>query len=178
MEKLLEKISSYEILNNLIPGSLFGILLPFFVPVVYPGWSSLEKLIIAYIAGIIISRFGSLVITPLFLKCKFITHSLYENYIVASERDNKIDIFNSTSNMYRSLLSAFILLGVSCVLYRIQVYFAIPQSIFIFSGLLTLIILMAYAYKKQTQFVSKRVDHHTKNDPNLTPTHTNANAQV
>ena len=166
MEKFFDKLSSYEILNNLIPGSLFGILLPFFVPVEYPNWSGLEKIVIAYVAGVIISRFGSLLMSTISKNTNLISDYTYENYIVASERDKKIEILNSTGNMYRSLLSVFILLGAAWILHHTQIRLAIPQTVFNVIGLIALIILMMYAYKKQTKFICKRVNHHTTSGSN------------
>lgn len=175
MEKFFDKLSSYEILNNLIPGSIFGILLPHFVPIVYPNWSGLEKIIIAYVVGVLISRFGSLLMSVIAKNTALIPEYSYQKYIVASEKDPKIEILNSTGNMYRSLLSTFILLGASWILYRMQMIIKFPLIILISVGVVALIVLMFLSYKKQVDFISKRVDYLTKTDPNLTPTHTDAN---
>ena len=62
MESLLEKISSYNILNNLIPGAVFVFLGKLLDIISLPLDGIVESIFIYYFCGMIISRIGSLVI--------------------------------------------------------------------------------------------------------------------
>lgn len=90
MEKVLEKISSYNILNNLIPGGAFVWLcescgIPFFTLTS----SIIEKLFVYYFCGMIMSRVGSLVIEELCKKAKIITYASKQDYVEAEKKTSK-----------------------------------------------------------------------------------------
>ena len=75
MEVLLEKISSYNILNNLIPGAIFTFAFKFLYVINMDDYSVIEKLILYYFIGMILSRIGSLIIEPLFIKLKIVSNA-------------------------------------------------------------------------------------------------------
>ena len=110
MNDLLSKISSYNLLNHLLPGALFG----YWIESRYSLNSSTDiitKIFIYYFLGIIIGRIGSLAIFPI-LKClKIIKFEDYGAYIEASKADKTIQVLSETNNQYRTLISLLIIIS-------------------------------------------------------------------
>ena len=67
-------------------------------------------LFLYYFIGLIISRIGSLILEPFLKLIKFVRFADYEDYVMASKSDPKIDLFSEQNNMYRTLCSLFIML--------------------------------------------------------------------
>ena len=64
IESLLEKLSSYNLLNNLLPGAIFCYLLKTIVNIDISN-NIVEDLFVYYFIGMIISRIGSIIIEPI-----------------------------------------------------------------------------------------------------------------
>ena len=62
LKPIIEKISSYNIFNNLYPGILFIYLLKFMfgINILSDNW--FENLIVFYFVGMVLSRIGSIII--------------------------------------------------------------------------------------------------------------------
>ena len=65
-----DKLDSYQILSNLLPGAFFVTMVKLFYGIDLTGWNVGEIVITYYFVGFIISRFGSLVLEPLLKKVK------------------------------------------------------------------------------------------------------------
>jgi len=156
MEKLLEKLTSYNLFNYLLPGIIFSVLLE-----KTTNYSIIHKDVIieaflAYFLGLIISRVSSLVIEPLLKKVKFVKFSDYKDFVSASEHDKKIELLSESNNMYRVFISLFFIL-IIIVLYErfLQEILSGYTSYIVISGLL---ILFLFSYRKQTQYITKRIE--------------------
>lgn len=107
MEKLLaqivEKISSYNIVNNLYPGILFVYVLKimFETDLLLNNW--FENLIVFYFVGMVLSRIGSIIIEPVMKKIKIIKYAPYQDYVKASSIDPLVATLSETNNTYRTL---------------------------------------------------------------------------
>ena len=111
MKELLDKLSSYNIFNYLLPGILFAALATRFTSYQLLQSDIVIGVFIYYFVGMVVSRFGSLVLEPLLKQWSFIKFAPYEDFVVASQADSKIDILSEQNNMYRTLCSLFLLLG-------------------------------------------------------------------
>ena len=111
MESLLEKISSYNILNNLIPGAVFVFLGKLLDIISLPLDGIVESIFVYYFCGMIISRIGSLVIGGIFERLKWIKYASKAEYVAAVKKDARIESLLETSNMYRTCASLFLTLG-------------------------------------------------------------------
>ena len=162
MENILEKLSSYNILNNLLPGVVF---IYFWDKVFLTMKFSLSQhdiitsIFLYYFFGMILSRVGSLVIEPLFITCKIIPHyKTYPEYLEASRIDKKITELVETDNLYRTMIATFLLLFIIKLL-----YYSICNSDYIFYKdiilyiLFILTIIFSLAYRKQTNIIIKRI---------------------
>lgn len=157
----LEKLSSYNLVTSLIPGWLllealraFG--LPFVDSSQLATWLAL-----AYVLGLVSSRIGSLVISPLlkyFLPPK---NNTYAEFVLAGQQDTKIDILLETANSYRTLAGAGCVFLVLAFLWWVWGR-KIEQGTPLVVSVIGLTILFLVSYRKQINYVSKRVQANGK----------------
>lgn len=158
MEKVIDKLSSYNLLNNLLPGVVFCYLLKLINISDLPD-GIIEKVFIYYFVGMIISRIGSVVVEPICKKLNLVQFSPYNDFIKASLKDDKVNILSETNNTYRTMLT------VCLILLLIQGYLFIISKVswlvsyMPFIVMFCLIILFAFSYRKQTSYVRNRVKH-------------------
>lgn len=171
-KSMLEKISSYNIFNNFFPGIIFCYMVKIFTDYELDKGNLWENLFIYYFWGLIIGRIGSLLIESLLLKIKiknkkrkskgnYIERAPYKEYIKASEKNSFIKILNETNNMYRAMISVF-----ACVLvikiceilsiHLIKMFGQIEMPLDIIL-LITGSSLFTMSYKKQTDYIRKKV---------------------
>ena len=91
MKDILQKLSSYNIFNYLLPGIVFVALLRLFTSYNLIVNEVIVGAFLYYFIGLIISRIGSLVIEPILKKTSLINFSDYGNFISASKKDEKIE---------------------------------------------------------------------------------------
>ena len=105
----------------------------------------------------IISRFGSIIIEPLFKKISFLKFEDYRKFITAAEKDEKIELLSEVNNTYRSITSMIILLfflkGYSFLEERLTI--TNNTTYYILGGLL--FIMFLFSYRKQTNYIIKRI---------------------
>lgn len=68
---IIEKLNSYQILTNLMPGAFFGLGIKFLFGLMLPTQNVGEEVITYYFMGLIINRIGSLVVEPILKKNRF-----------------------------------------------------------------------------------------------------------
>ena len=158
MKEFLDKLSSYNLFNYLLPGILFAA-----VGERITSYSFLEKDIVVgvfvyYFIGLVISRIGSLIIEPFFQMIKFVKFAPYKDFVRASQADPKLELLSETNNVYRTLCSLFI------ALICLKLYENFERShpkLFLYSPVLVLfllLVLFCFSYRKQTAYVTKRID--------------------
>lgn len=168
IKQIVDKISSYNIFNNLYPGIIFCYLLKimFKSDIVSDNW--FENLIVFYFFGMVLSRVGSIIIEPLMQKIKIkkapmLKKAPYIDYERASTINPLIATLSETNNIYRSLLSCFV-----CAIILKMVLFINDKLLQLKCGifhnnkdwfiLFFLVWLFAKSYIKQTDYVRKRVE--------------------
>lgn len=109
MGDLINKISSYNLFNYLFPGIVFVALSKEITAYSFVQQDILVGAFLYYFIGLVISRFGSLVVEPILKKIKFIEFADYKDFVVASQKDPQIEILSEANNTYRTLLSMFLL---------------------------------------------------------------------
>lgn len=158
MEELVEKLSTYNIINNLIPGAVFCYFLEQINNNFKMSNNTFENIFVYYFFGMIISRIGSIIIEPICKKIKFVKYAEYSKFIEASKEDEKIDTLSEVNNMYRTFLATFISLGIIKIYYHFYYGFKIMQNMDEFILYFGSIILFLLAYRKQVSYIKKRVD--------------------
>lgn len=158
MEKLIEKTDEYNIFNFILPGIIFTYLLKNYVGIDIFQENIIEMIFIYYFIGSIISRFGSIIIEKILIKCKFIKHASYEDYLKANERDKGISKLITFNNMYRTICSGcmlLIILKIAKELFNLwNVSIEISHTILIISTM----ILYMLSYRKHTKYIKKRIE--------------------
>ena len=155
MDDLISKLSSYNILNYLFPGVLFVVLLNKTTDLNLIQESLFEGVFLYYFIGMLINRFGSLVIEPIMKK--IVVFEAPERFKQASKIDPKIDIYSETNNMFRSiasvllLLLAFILLDKFNALILWHIWWVKLLIIAVF------FVTLVLSYKKQCETIVSRI---------------------
>ncbi len=159
---VLGKISNYNILNNLIPGAILCVVFKYLVGYDFMNVGILELIVIFYFAGMINSRIGSLVLEPLLKKIKWVTFRDHHSFVEAEQKDKKLNSLVEVNNMYRSIVS----IGFTSLI--VKFYYVGVEQQWNFGNvsewilLVALLLLFAFAYKKQTKYIVSRIDYHIK----------------
>ena len=164
MKDLLEKLSSYNIFNYLLPGIIFVVIAEKLTSFSLVQNDIIIGVFLYYFIGLVISRIGSLFIEPILKKIKFITFAPYSEFVTASKKDVKLDTLSEVNNMYRTFCSLFlVLLIIKCYDFISKKYPVISEwnSVVIAIGLL---LLFLFSYRKQTQYMKKRVNALTEKE--------------
>ena len=157
MDKILEKISSYNIFNYLFPGVVFCVVCDkyFSIPLIQE--TIVNGIFLYYFIGLVISRIGSVVIEPTMKKVGLLEFSEYSDFVQASKTDSKIEILSEANNMYRTILSMIVILGLTVLcseaLKQWPEYTNHVKYILIGS----LLVIFLFSYIKQTNYIAKRV---------------------
>ena len=157
MKDLLEKISSYNLFNYLLPGVLFALLAEILTSYKFIQSDIVVGIFLYYFIGLVTSRVGSLAIEPILKKTSFIKFAAYEDFVLVSEKDPKLEVLSEVNNMYRTLCSLFLLLGALKAYELLEEDFPLlaSRSPYILLGLL--FALFIFSYRKQTQYITKRI---------------------
>ena len=157
MKAILEKLSSYNIFNYLLPGFLFVIVGEKFtsISLLYEKW--FIGVFLYYFYGLVISRLGSLIVESLLKRVKFVQFAPYPDYLEASKLDARIETFSEQNNMYRTLCSMSILLLALKIAEQIKDAWPWGADVNSFIFVIGLLVLFLFSYRKQTQYVVQRV---------------------
>lgn len=160
--KLLEKMSAYQVLNYLIPGSVLVVLLKHLVGIDLLQFSTWELLIVCYFIGMVNGRLASLLLGPLLKKSHFVIEEPYECFLRAEKVDSKVQVLSDIYVLFRSLANAMILLLIVFIMH----HFVSPCSWFWHNinwiSMIGLGVLFLFATRKQADFVSKRIKENNK----------------
>jgi len=157
MKELLDKISSYNLFNILLPGVLFAVLAEAFTPYSFIQENIIVGAFIYYFIGLVVGRFGSLIIEPLLKKIKILKFSDYKDFISACNKDPKIDTLSETNNMYRTFCSVFVLLLLLKLYAFIESLLPVLKEYKLYILISLFLIMFIYSYKKQTGYINKRI---------------------
>lgn len=160
MKELLDKISSYNIFNYLFPGILFVVILDKLMIYSFVQDNLIIGAFVYYFIGLVISRFGSLAIEPVLKKISFVKFANYADFVAASQKDAKIDILSEVNNMYRTLCSMFVLVLLLSMYQSIVLKFRIVNQWSPYILVLLLLIVFLLSYRKQTEYIKKRIKAH------------------
>jgi hypothetical protein len=164
MKEILDKISSYNFFNYLLPGIVFSYLLRETTTINIIQNDIVIGVFLYYFVGLVVSRIGSVVIEPIFKKIKFVKFSEYKDFIAASKNDSKIDLFSEVNNTYRTITSiAFSLVFMKLTLYLFSIL-SLSIQIQKLTGIIALFVLFSSAYRKQTNYITKRIEADKKNN--------------
>lgn len=173
-KNLINKISSYDILNNLLPGAIFCYIIKNSTRIIIPTEDIFESIVIYYFVGMIISRIGSLYVerTLRVIKVRnkitlneenFLDFAPYEDYIEASKDNQFLQILNEKNNIYRTISAMLIMVIIvklyDCFFYDWVNFIVVTGSNFLFIFVISIItMLFIQSYRKQTNYIKSRVE--------------------
>jgi hypothetical protein len=156
--KLLDKISAYQVVNYIIPGSVLCVLLKHIVGYDIIAFSMIENVIICYFVGMVNSRLGSLILYPILKKTKFIKEAEYLDFVTAEKKDSKVTILSDINNVFRSFANVMLLLLCSLGIKNIDCISNFVVRNINWIAIISLFILFLFSVRKQTKFVRDRVE--------------------
>ena len=160
MDKIIDKISAYNIFTNLFPGVMYCFFSEKFFGIPLIQDDLLVAVFLYYFTGMVISRVSSVVLEPILKVAKFVKFADYKKYIAASTKDEQIGILLETSNSCRSVI-ALLLCILATGAWR-AIAFEHP-IVSVHSNYILIIVLLAlflFAYRKQTQDIVARNSRH------------------
>jgi len=157
MKDLLDEISSYNLFNYLLPGILFVCISKYFTDYNFIQDNDFIGAFLYYFIGMVISRFGSLFVEPILKRISFLKFADYKSFIVASKKDEKIELFSEVNNTYRTITALFIILLLLKIYNHFQVLWNIPINITYLIVFVVILVIFLFSYRKQTNYITKRI---------------------
>jgi hypothetical protein len=157
MNNILEKLSSYNIFNYLLPGILFVTIAKYFTSYNLILENNFIGAFLYYFVGMVISRFGSLVIEPALKKIKFVKFATYSDFISASKKDEMISLLSEINNTYRTITSMLVILMLLKFYSYLDMQWHFQEDITILIVVVLIFLMFLFAYKKQTGYITKRI---------------------
>lgn len=158
MNELIQKISSYNIFNFLLPGIIFVVFLSRVSEFNLIMDDILLALFFYYFLGLVLSRIGSLLIEPILLKTGFVKFSKYEKFLEATKEDKGILLQNEINNSFRTLISVFVMILFAMLFEKGLEYFHVNKDVFEYLLVLSIIIIFLFSFRKQSSYLRKRIN--------------------
>jgi len=156
--ELLDKISRYNIVNYLLPGTLFSVLGEAVSSYSLVQENVLVGLFLYYFIGLSISRIGSLIVEPAFKRFNFVEFAKYEDFLAAIKSDDKLELLSEENNVYRTIVALLVTIGLLWLFEVAASNYPPLRDIAVPALALMLLLIFSFAYQKQTRYISKRVD--------------------
>lgn len=158
MKDLLDKLSSYNIFNYLFPGVVFVVLASKLTSYNFIQQDILVGAFLYYFIGLVISRIGSIFIEPVLKFIKFLKFADYKGFVKASKADTRIDTLSEVNNMYRTICSLFLILIAIKGFEWLSTKWLFLAERKIETLTVFLLLLFLFSYRKQTNYITKRID--------------------
>ena len=113
MKDLLDKLSSYNLFNYLLPGVLFAAFVDALTPLKVLQKDIVVGMFVYYFLGSVVSRVGSLFVEPILRKTGFVKFAPYEDFVKASKADPRLEILSEANNTYRTLCAMFLSVSIA-----------------------------------------------------------------
>lgn len=155
MNEILDKISSYNIFNYLLPGASFAFIGQQITPYQFTPSDTITAGFTYYFYGLLISRIGSLVVEPVAKRLGVVVFADYKLFVAASRTDPKLEVLSEQNNTYRSLISMIgCLFGLNIYAGMVAHYpaLAAPAP---YALAVAVLVLLTLSYRKQTAYITK-----------------------
>lgn len=157
LSDLLDKLTSYNLFNYLLPGAVFAYFAESRLGSKLVPNDLVTAAFVYYFLGVVVSRFGSLVVEPLLKRLRVVKFEPYQAFLSASEKDAKIEVLVEAANMYRTLFSAMLLLLLLAVYLEAESFCPfLPKWRGLIGGF-ALALIFLFAFKKQTDYIANRI---------------------
>jgi hypothetical protein len=157
MDQFLNKLSSYNIFNYLLPGIIFIYAAEIITHIELTKNQLVISFFLFYFYGLVISRVGAMILEPCLTFLKIIKKHSYTDFLIASKKDAKIEILLEVRNMYRTLCALFFIIGIIYffqtdypTLHLAHDQYLLPLIIFLFS-------LFLISFYRQNNLLFQRI---------------------
>ena len=154
----MDKIGSYNLFNYLLPGSLYLGYLQISLPYDFSDENIVLVGFLAYFLGLVVSRIGSLIVEPFLKYIKFVQFKDYKEFVIASSKDVKLETLSEQNNTYRTIVALLLTIGGSILFKWVIDAFDFSNETTIFILILILVSLFLGAYRKQTKYITQRIE--------------------
>lgn len=158
MKDFLSQLSSYNLFNYLLPGAVFVFALNQFGGVNLTAPNVVVEAFVYYFVGMTISRIGSIFVEPVFQKLDIVDYTPYAKYVTASKADDTIPILLEQNNVYRTVIALIISVISFLGALWIGDTLGVPYGVLVALLVLFLLVLYGASYRKQTNYIKKRVE--------------------
>jgi hypothetical protein len=165
MKELLDKISSYNLFNYLLPGIIFAALAQDMIRFPVLQRDVFSAVFLCYFVGLAISRFGAVILEPLLKWLRFVRFADYRDFVHAAKKDDQVALLSEVNNTYRTLCALFILLLLLKLCTKIEGSFPSLRDWNGTALAIVLLVLFLFSYRKQTAYVTKRIDANKHAEP-------------
>lgn len=155
MDKIINKIDKYNIFTNIVPGYLLLIFNIYYFEI--GGLNIGEQIIISYFIGQTLSRLGSIIGKKILFKFTKEKGEPYDKYIIASEKDPKIEILMQERNMCRTLCILFVICIIEIIITKIINICTINSDIILIVLLVIFLVIYTISFCKYNKYISDRV---------------------
>lgn len=158
MSDIIQKISSYNLFNYLLPGIIFSVFLEKATMYKIIQEDILINAFLFYFIGLCISRIGSIIIEPILKFMGIIKFANYNDFVNASKSDSKIEILSESNNMYRTFISTIFTLIIVILYEVLQNKYSLTNNTSLMILICILFLLFLFSYIKQTNYIKKRIE--------------------
>lgn len=156
MEKIINSLSKYILLETIIPGLTFILLYDMIIAHIDTS-NTLFVLILAYFIGTIISRLSSLVTKKMLFKMTKEKGISYYNYIKATQYDDKIEELSTHKNLYRNFATLCFLILILKIIESTKIkIFIYKNDCIVIVLLICLVILFSASFLNMNKRIIKR----------------------
>jgi len=154
----MKQLSSYNLLNCLLPGVVFVELGAQILELTVPRDNLLVAAFMYYFVGLLVSRAGSLILEPFLKGVGFVVFADHFDFVKASKVDSKIDVLTETNNTYRTMAACVLLL----LVLEFWQWFVGQVPVVARAGVpmmsVAVAMLLLFSYRKQTNYIRNRVE--------------------
>ncbi len=155
--EVVEKITSYNIFTNLLPGAVFVYAADRYYSTGFISDDLLVNVFVFYFFGLLIGRIGSLLVEPPLKYMQLIRKNSYGQYIDAERSDAKIGALLEARNAYRSFVALCLLLLILSVYQYAEDQFTVVSEWRGFIATLFLGTLFLISFLKQDKYIFERI---------------------
>lgn len=157
MTDFLGKLSTYNLFNYLFTGVLFVAITNRFTSFLFIEDNLVLAPFVYYFIGLVLSRIGSLVIEPFLKMVKFVHFADYTHFMTASKNDPQIEVLSEANNMYRTICALFVVVILLKIYAILELSYPILHDISALTLIGVLLVMFLFAYRKQTNYITKRI---------------------
>jgi hypothetical protein len=158
LKEILDKLTSYNIFNYLLPGIVFVVLAGKLTHYSLVQPDIVLGAFLYYFIGLVISRIGSLVIEPTLKKLSFVKFAAYKDFVTTAKNDPKLEILSESNNSYRTLSAMFLLLIALKIYEKGSGYLPRLAAWNAEIVVVLLLFMFLFAYRKQTRYITQRIE--------------------